>query len=89
MSWKVRAHPLLKNDLEKLDKHDRLIIRKMIDKIREIPERYKRLKHFTDFYSVRAKNFRVIYFLEENTIFLLIVGSRKRVYKEMKKRMEE
>lgn len=88
MMWKVRAHPLFGNDLKELDKTERSILRKVLEKIRENPERYKQLKHLPSCYSVRIKHLRLIYYLEGDTIFLVIVGKRKTVYKEMGKRME-
>ena len=88
MVWSLKAHPLFEKDLKELDKSEREIIHKLLEKIRENPERYKKLKHLTNCYSVRVKNLRLIYHLKEDTIFLVIVGKRKKVYGEMKERME-
>jgi len=87
MVWSLKAHPLFEKDLKELDKSEREIIHKLLEKIREKPERYKKLKHLTNCYSVRVKNLRMVYYLEKNSIIILIVGKRKKVYKEMKKRM--
>ena len=87
MAWRLKAHPLFEKDLKELDKSEREIVHKLLEKIREKPERYKKLKHLTNCYSLRIKNLRMIYYLEGDTIFILIVGKRKKVYEEMKKRM--
>lgn len=87
MVWRLKAHPLFEKDLKGLNKSERTIIRKFLEKIKENPGRYKKLKHLKNCYSVRVKDLRLIYYLEENTILLLIVGKRETVYKEMKKRM--
>jgi len=87
MTWSLKAHPLFEKDLKELDKSEREIVYKLLEKIREKPERYKKLKHLTNCHSLRIKNLRMIYYLEGDTIFILIVGKRKKVYEEMKKRM--
>jgi mRNA-degrading endonuclease RelE of RelBE toxin-antitoxin system len=87
MAWSLKAHPLFEKDLKELDKTERKIVYRLLEKIRENPERYKKLKHLTNCYSVRIKNLRIIYYLERNTIVILIVGKRKKVYKEMKRRI--
>lgn len=86
MAWSLKAHPLFEKDLKELDKSEREVIHKLLEKIRENPERYKKLKHLTNCYSVRVKNLRMVYYLKKNSIIILIVGKRKKVYKEMKKR---
>lgn len=87
MSWTLKAHPRFERDLKKLSKADKEQLAEIIVKLKEDPYRFKSLKGCTECFRVRFSNLRLIYALKSNTLWLIIVDKRKRVYKEMRKRI--
>ncbi len=85
--WTLRAHPRFERDLKKLSKADKKQLAELILRIKEDPYRFKTLKGCPECFRVRFSNFRLVYALRNKTIWLIIVDNRKRVYKEMRKRI--
>lgn len=58
----------------------------LCEKIREIKDnpyksKFKKLKNSKAYRRARSGNYRIIYFIEGNKIFILRIGLRKSVYK--------
>ena len=60
----------------------------MLERIEENPDSFKPLRGFSECFRVRFSNLRLIYVLKGTTIWLIIVDKRKRVYKDMLKRLK-
>ena len=88
MAWTLKAHPHFEKDLKKLSKANKEQLAELILRIKEDPYRFKPLKGCPECFRVRFSNFRLVYVLQSKTIWLIIVNKRKRVYKEMRKRMK-
>lgn len=88
MVWTLKAHPSFEKDLKKLSKANKEQLAELILRIKEDPYRFKPLKGCPECFRVRFSNFRLVYVLQSKTIWLIIVNKRKRVYKEMRKRIE-
>ena len=84
---KLRAHPLFEKDVKKLDKRDKARLSGALKKVKGNPTRYKPVKGIPNCFRVRIGNLRVVYMVKEDEVWILIVEKRKRVYKEMKKRL--
>ncbi len=87
-SQKVGFHPNFIKDIKKFKKKEQDIILKKINEIKENPER-KRLHYTNNCYSVRFKNFRIIYYYHKKEVWFLTVEKRKKVYDSYLKRLKE
>ena len=70
---------------DSLNKLEPIISRRILKKIEELSENpfskdIKRLKGSNDF-RLRVGDYRVIFFIEQNTIQILKIGHRKNIYK--------
>lgn len=88
MEWVLKAHPLFERDVKKLDKPDKERLKELILRIKEDPNRFKPLRGYAGLFRVRFSGLRLVYALRDETIWLIIVDKRKRVYKEMLKRLK-
>ncbi|MFQ6089527.1 MAG: type II toxin-antitoxin system RelE/ParE family toxin, partial [Candidatus Methanofastidiosia archaeon] len=84
-----KTHPLFEKDIRKLTKLERKRLSRILSKIKENPTRYRKLKKFKNCYRVRIGNLRVVYILKGEIIWIVIVGKREKVYREMKKRIDK
>ncbi|OHA90086.1 MAG: hypothetical protein A3F53_01030 [Candidatus Zambryskibacteria bacterium RIFCSPHIGHO2_12_FULL_48_10] len=88
---KIRLHRLvIKYDLPRLDSTLRQRIHKLIkQRLLTLPELYgEPMRGFLkNLWKLRAGDFRVIYSIEKDGIFIHIVGHRSEVYKIAKKRL--
>ncbi|MDI6655421.1 MAG: type II toxin-antitoxin system RelE/ParE family toxin [Candidatus Hydrothermarchaeota archaeon] len=82
----VKAHPKFLDDLKNLDKDILKRVYGAIEKLKENPLRFKRLRG-TKFYRLRIGKYRLIYSVSGGEVRLLIFGRRSEVYGEMKKRI--
>jgi mRNA interferase RelE/StbE len=83
----VFLHPKAAKALERIEESVRLRIVERLKELRDSPERVgKRLK-FSDFWSVRVGDYRVIYEIErdKNRVIVLFVGHRRKVYDDFSK----
>ena len=87
-AWTLKAHPHFERDLKKLSKADKEQLTELISRVKEDPYRFKTLKGCSECFRVRFNNLRLIYVLKGKTLWLIIVDKRKRVYKEMRKRIK-
>ena len=87
MTFTVVLHPKAAKPLEKIEKSTRLRIIEKLRELRNRPERVgKRLK-YSDFWSLRVGDYRVIYEVnrDKNQVVILFVGHRKKVYDDFSK----
>lgn len=88
MNWILKAHPLFEKDIKKLDEPDKERLKKLILRIKENPARFKPLRGYQGLFRIRFGGLRLVYALRDETIWLIIVDKRKKVYKEMLKRLK-
>jgi len=83
----VVLHPKAVKALEKIEKSIRLRIIEELRELRNRPERVgKRLK-YSDFWSLRVGDYRVIYEVDrgKNQVVVLFIGHRKKVSDDFSK----
>jgi mRNA interferase RelE/StbE len=83
----VFLHPKAAKALERIEEPVRLRIVERLRELRDSPERVgKRLK-FSDFWSVRVRDYRAIYEIErdKNRVIVLFIGHRRKVYDDLSK----
>ncbi|MDH3976614.1 MAG: hypothetical protein OEV42_20315 [Deltaproteobacteria bacterium] len=86
--WTIKEHPDLFKDLDKLGTKDLKIFYRKKKKIKENPERQKHLSGGSNCYREPiTDNIRLIYHIQDNTIWLLTIGSHEKSYNEFKKRL--
>jgi mRNA-degrading endonuclease RelE of RelBE toxin-antitoxin system len=86
MAWVLKAHHRFERDLKKLKKVEKEQLAELILRIKEYPYRFKPLKGFPECFRVRFSSFRLVYVIEGETLWLIIVDKRKRVYKKNAKK---
>lgn len=87
MVFTVVLHPKAAKALEKIEKSIRSRIIEELRELRNRPERVgKRLK-YSDFWSLRVGDYRVIYEVDrgKNQVVVLFIGHRKKVYDDFSK----
>lgn len=80
LDWILKSHPKVKEDIKLLDDREKKIVRNAIDKIKENPLRYKHLTVYKNAYRLRAGKIRIVYLIKENTIWILIIEKRSKIY---------
>ena len=88
LKWILKSHPKVKLDIKALDKKDKQIVRKSIERIKLNPLRYKRLTSYKDLYSFRAGKIRIIYLLKDSIIWIIIIEKRSKVYSLLSERYD-
>lgn len=87
MAFSVFLHPKAAKALKRIEESIRLRIVERLRELRDRPERVgKRLK-YSDFWSLRVGDYRLIYEIgrEENRVVVLFVGHREKVYDDFSK----
>lgn len=87
MVFTVVLHPKAAKALKKIENSVRLRIIERLRELRNRPERVgKRLK-YSDFWSLRVGDYRVIYEIDKgrSQVVILFVGHRKKVYDDFSK----
>ncbi len=82
----IRYHPKVKEDVKSLDIQTKKRIKKAIEKkLTSEPLIYgERLKgSLRDLWKLRVGNYRVIYFVEEDIVYILCIIHRKEAYKDI------
>jgi len=85
--FSVVLHPKADKALEKIETSIRSRIIEELRELRNHPERVgKRLK-YSDFWSLRVGDYRVIYEVDrsKNQVVVLFIGHRKKVYDDFSK----
>jgi mRNA interferase RelE/StbE len=83
----VVLHPKAAKELGKIEESMRLRIVERLRELRNRPERVgKRLK-YSDFWSLRVGDYRVIYEVDrgKSQVVVLFIGHRKKVYDDFSK----
>ena len=76
-----------KKFLDELIKLNPNLREQLCEKIREIQvnpfkSKFKKLKNSNGYRRARSGDYRIIYFIEDNKIFIIKIGLRKSVYKK-------
>ena len=86
--WEIREHPDFFKDLDKLGAKELEIFYRKKNKIKANPERQKHLSGGENCYREPiTKNLRLIYFIQDKTIWLLTIGKHNEAYKDYLKRL--
>ncbi|MEO2153368.1 MAG: type II toxin-antitoxin system RelE/ParE family toxin [Aquificota bacterium] len=82
----IKYHPKVKEDIKKLDKETKERIKKAIEeKLTKAPEIFgERLKGtLKDLWKLKVGSYRVVFILDENTVFIVGIWHRKEAYKKI------
>ncbi len=73
-------------DVKKLDKHEKKVLKELLEKIAKQPEIGKPMGHFANVFSKRTIHRRLIWQVkkQENKILLLLYKNRDEVYEELR-----
>ena len=84
MAYSIEFRPSARKTLNRLPTQDRIRVAKAIDRLRAdpYPPGTKKLKG-TDFWRVRAGDYRVVYSVTSSALLVLIIriGNRREVYR--------
>lgn len=85
--YSVHFHPEFFDDLKRLDRKEKEIISKQVEKIKRDPTRFKHLRGGDNCYRVRMGNLRLVYYLEGKALWFLVAERRDTVYSIYLKRL--
>ena len=87
MVFTVVLHPKAAKALKKIEKSTMLSIIERLRELRNRPERVRKRLKYSDFWSLRVGDYRVIYEVnrDKNQVVILFVGHRKKVYDDFSK----
>lgn len=88
MSYEIRWDKKALDFLRKLDKLDAVRIIKKVDSIKEYPKHFLEELVEINAYKLRIGDYRALIDLDETNkiIFILLVGHRKNIYKEFRRK---
>ncbi|MFH0817249.1 MAG: type II toxin-antitoxin system RelE/ParE family toxin [Candidatus Micrarchaeota archaeon] len=81
MGYKLLFEQNFKDEWDALDKSVKLIAKKVVRKIGEKPECAKRLTGFSNRFRARFLNYRIIYYIEGDSIIFVSISKRARAYR--------
>ena len=78
--------PSAKKDLKKLEKFTQLAVYKKLKSLEtdSLPLGVKKLSGYKNIYRIRIGKHRIIYQLNKNTVYIILIRHRKDVYRAMK-----
>ena len=83
----VRYHSQVKKEVKRISVSWRRRIERVIDELAKEPEKGKRLRgKLEGMRSHRAGNYRIVYFIENETLYILSISHRRNVYEESTQR---
>lgn len=87
MVFTVVLHPKAAKAPEKIQKSVRLRIIEKLRELRNRPERVEKRLRYSDFWSLRVSDYRVIYEIDrdKNQVVVLFIGHRKKDYDNFSK----
>ncbi len=86
--WVIKEHPDFFKDLDKLNKKELEIFYKKKQKIKQNPLRLKHLSGGDNCYrEAITDNIRLIYYVKNNEVWLLVIDKHDDVYSEYRKRL--
>jgi mRNA-degrading endonuclease RelE of RelBE toxin-antitoxin system len=82
--------PTFDRDVRKLDKHERQLLKELLEKIRQDPQIGKPMEHYSNVFSKRTGPRRLIYKvnLPERIIILILYENRDEAYETLRKMPE-
>ena len=93
MAYKLKYHPNIKrSDLPQIDAKDRSMIKRAIEnRLATQPETYGKplRKTLKGYWKLRVGDYRIVFKVSGNSIFIFGIIHRKEVYKLIKKRIEK
>jgi len=87
LAFSVFLHPKAAKALERIKESVRLRIVERLRELRDSLERVGKRLRFSDFWSLRVGDYRVIYEIDrgKNRVIVLFVGHRRKVYDDFSK----
>lgn len=87
MVFAVVVHPKAVKALEKIEESMRLRVVESLRELRNRPERVGKCLRYSDFWSLRVGNYRVIYEFDrgKSQVVVLFIGHRKKIYDDFLK----
>ncbi|RLG40383.1 MAG: hypothetical protein DRO05_06440 [Thermoproteota archaeon] len=86
--FKLFATESFLKDLERVPKEVKRRIKQRIQEIREDPFREERVREYKNVFKTRIGDYRLAYRVEEDSIILIIVEKRGKIYEELKRRLK-
>ena len=87
--WVIKSHPHLTKDLDLLGVKELEIFYKKKEKIKENPLRQKHLRGGENCYREPiTENIRLVYYIEDDVIWLLTVGPHEKAYERYLQRLQ-
>ncbi len=85
--FRLIFHEEFYKDIKKLDKTFVNEVWSQITKIKENPTQTKHLSGGQNCFRVRVRNYRLVYCVEKDVVYILIIAPRKTVYEKYLKRL--
>lgn len=87
MTYKILLHPKAAKSYNKLNKELKGRIKKKIKSLKEKPESYGKPLKYSNFWSLRIGEYRIIYEINKKNkqIIILFIGHRKHAYTDFSK----
>ena len=83
---KLILSPRAEKQLRKTSKVNQIILAKKIRSLKgSNPSNQLPLKGYRNIYRVRVGNFRIVYKKTNTLAFIIVIGHRKEIYKQLKK----
>lgn len=82
MTYTILLHPKAARELNRIEESMRSRIKGRLAELRDDPEEMGKQLRYTDFWSLRIKDYRAIYDIkrEREQVIVLFVGHRRNVY---------
>ncbi len=87
MPFTVLLHPKAAKALKKIEETTKLRIKEKLRTLKENPEKIGKPLKYSDFWSLRIGDYRVIYEIHphKHQVIILFIGHRKKVYNNFSK----
>lgn len=87
MPFTVLLHPKAAKALNKIEETTKLRIKEKLRTLKENPEKIGKTLKYSDFWSLRIGDYRVIYEIHphKHQVIILFIGRRKKVYNNFSK----
>ncbi len=78
--------PVFDKDVRKLDRHERTVLRELLERIEKQPEMGSPLEHYSNVFSKRTEHRRLIWLVkkQEGKILLLLYKNRDEAYEALR-----
>jgi mRNA interferase RelE/StbE len=87
VAFSVFLHPKAAKALKRIEESMRLRIVERLREVRDRPERVGKRLRYSDFWSLRVGDYRVVYEVDrgKDQVVVLFIGHRKKVYDDFSK----